>query len=174
MCERAGPREHRESIIPMLILTTTAARVRGIHNFGVEPWLTFRGGDWRVYDHLVRSNARRVAKETNGSLFCLILTLVLFMSSVISWGELRAKYSFRASLNRRLRDLLVRRARRSAAFKTSSGIDTVVFIQRDSHSLAVSGDHPQQGENTPMAIKRVRMLANNMPTANKIQRYCLQ
>ena len=52
------------------------------------------------------------------------------MASVILSEACRAKYSFSASLNKRLRDLLVLRASWSAPSKISSGIDTAVFSYR--------------------------------------------
>src|SRR5207244_10476423 len=50
------------------------------------------------------------------------------MASVTLSDVWRARYSFSASLNKRLRDLLVLRARRSAPLKRSSGMDTAVLM----------------------------------------------
>ena len=55
------------------------------------------------------------------------------MASVTLSGAWRAKYSLSASLDRRLRDLLVVRARRSTPSKMSSGMDTAVF-----HTLSIT------------------------------------
>jgi hypothetical protein len=80
--------------------------------------------------HSVFSRMRLAAADTNGSGAASSprSSQTLFIASVISSGEWRIKYSLRASLNRRLRDRLVRRARRSALLKISSGMDTAVFI----------------------------------------------
>ena len=78
--------------------------------------------------HSLRSKARRAADETNGSCTSPISVQALFIASVTFSGAWRAKYSLSASLNKRLPDFLVLRAKCSAASKTSSGIDTAVFI----------------------------------------------
>src|SRR5439155_25233532 len=78
--------------------------------------------------HSPRPRTRRAAEETYSSVATASSEQALFIASVKLSGVWRAKYSFRASLKRRLRDLLVLRARRSAPLKTSSGIETAVFI----------------------------------------------
>ena len=79
--------------------------------------------------HWLRSRMRREAEARKW--FSLSVSpawaRARFMASVISSGEWRAKYSFRASLKRRLRERLVRLARRSALSKMSLGMDTAVF-----------------------------------------------
>src|SRR5260370_29627244 len=77
--------------------------------------------------HSPGSRTRRAAEETNSSFAAPSSEQALFIASVTLSGVWRARYSFRASLKRRLRDLLVLRARRSAPLKTSSGIETAVF-----------------------------------------------
>src|SRR5208283_762898 len=78
--------------------------------------------------HSLRSRTRRAAEETNSSFAASSSEQALFIASVTLSGVWRARYSLRASLKRRLRDLLVSRAKRSAPLNTSSGIETAVFI----------------------------------------------
>lgn len=96
-------------------------RTRWLGQIG-PPYLTL--GDY----HSLFSRTRRAADPTKLSSSPPISAQARFIASVILSGSCRARYSFKASLNKRLRDLFVFRARRSAPSKMSSGIDTAVFI----------------------------------------------
>ncbi len=78
--------------------------------------------------HSVRSNTRRAAAPPNLSARSPALSQTRFIASVTSSGAWRATYSRSAALKTSLRDRRACLANRSARSKTSSGMDTAVFI----------------------------------------------
>ena len=78
--------------------------------------------------HSLCSRMRRETAETNSSFVSPHSASDRFMASVISSGEWRCKYSRTASVYKRLRVVLVRRACRSALSKISLGTEIAVFI----------------------------------------------
>lgn len=111
----------------------------GLLNPGPEPDGTGRSAhhtspcetsSWalKTRHHSERSNTRLAASATNLSVGCPHSSHDRFIASVISSGAWRAKYSLTASPYNLLRDFFVRRARRSAPWNTSSGMETAVFI----------------------------------------------
>src|ERR1035441_107015 len=78
--------------------------------------------------HSLRSKMRWAAAATNSSWGFPNSAQTRSMASVTSSVAWRATYSLTASLNNWLRDFFVRRASRSAPSKTSSGMETAVFI----------------------------------------------
>ena len=115
--------------------TTTTGRLKpgpepsgsGRSAHQTSPWEIISKAFTRGY-HSLRLSIRRAAADTNLSVGSSTSVQTRFIASVIASGAWRAMYSLTASPYRRLRDFLVRRARRSAPSNTSSGMETAVFI----------------------------------------------
>ena len=99
------------------------------------------GGCWQVRPpnltlrdhHSVRSSLRRATQETNSSLSWPTSIIACSIDSVTLSGAWRARYSRKASVKSRLRDLRVRRARRSVPSNRSLGMEIAVFIPEYNH-----------------------------------------